>query len=158
MRHSGYRQKDLFVSSCEFAIVLILRSTMASHSRSWNYNILHFFFVLLLCHSSKSLAFSSKPSEASSPIVALVTGANKGIGKEIAKAFLSAGITTILACRTNGKETAAELNSDYYCYLDLTDDESIDQCRAYVERTFGTLDILCNNAAICFTGNASCHG
>jgi carbonyl reductase 1 len=87
---------------------------------------------------------------ASAPKVALVTGANKGIGKEIARKFTEAGITTILACRTNGKETAAELNCKHSCYLDLTDDESIAQCAAYVQEHFGHLDILCNNAAICF--------
>lgn len=82
--------------------------------------------------------------------VALVTGANKGIGKEIARKFTEAGITTILACRTNGKETAAELNCEHSCYLELTDDESIAQCAAYVQEKFGRLDILCNNAAVCF--------
>jgi len=80
----------------------------------------------------------------------LVTGANKGIGREIARKFAESGITTILACRTNGKETAAELNCEHSCYLDLTDDESIERCVAYVQERFGKLDILCNNAAICF--------
>jgi carbonyl reductase 1 len=84
------------------------------------------------------------------PKVALVTGANKGIGKEIARKFAEAGITTILACRTNAKETAAELNCEHSCYLELTDDESIAQCAAYVQEHFGQLDILCNNAAVCF--------
>jgi carbonyl reductase 1 len=99
--------------------------------------------VSLLQHGAFALATSA-------PKVALVTGANKGIGKEIARKFTEAGITTILACRTNGKETAAELNCEHSCYLDLTDDESIAQCAAYVQEHFGQLDILCNNAAVCF--------
>jgi carbonyl reductase 1 len=82
--------------------------------------------------------------------VALVTGANKGIGFEIAKQLSAAGITTILACRTNGKEAAASLGCEHAVYLDLTDDASIAQCRDYVQQTFGKLDVLVNNAAICF--------
>jgi carbonyl reductase 1 len=82
--------------------------------------------------------------------VALVTGANKGIGFEIAKKLSAAGMITILACRTDGKEAAATLGCDHAVYLDLTDDASIAQCRDYVEQTFGTLDVLVNNAAICF--------
>jgi carbonyl reductase 1 len=83
--------------------------------------------------------------------VALVTGANKGIGKEIARKLSSdKDIITILACRTNGEKTAKELGCDHHCYLELTDDQSIEDCAKYVEETFGKLDILVNNAAICF--------
>ena len=84
--------------------------------------------------------------------IALVTGANKGIGKEIAKKFAKdASIEPILACRTNGKETAAELGCEHSVFLDLTDDASIAACREYIDEHFnGKLDILVNNAAICF--------
>jgi len=82
--------------------------------------------------------------------VALVTGANKGIGFEIAKKLHDAGITTIFACRTNGEEAAARLGCEHSVFLDLTDSVSIEKCRDYVEKKFGKLDILVNNAAICF--------
>lgn len=82
--------------------------------------------------------------------VALVTGANKGIGREIAKRLAEANIQTILACRTDGKKTALEIEGSHDIYLDLTDEASIEKCRDFVERKFGKLDILVNNAAICF--------
>ena len=84
--------------------------------------------------------------------IALVSGSNKGIGKEIARKFADdPSIESVLACRTNGKETAAELGCEHYCYLDLTDDASIAGCREYIDKHFdGRLDILVNNAAICF--------
>lgn len=84
------------------------------------------------------------------PRVALISGANKGIGNEIARKFCAAGIATVVACRTNGKETAAELSCAGHCYLELRDDRSVADCAAYVRETFGRLDVLVNNAAVCF--------
>lgn len=84
-----------------------------------------------------------------SPRIALVTGANKGIGKEIARKLVDANVTTVLACRSGGKEAAAELGCKHV-YLDLTNVESIHAARQYVQQEFGKLDILINNAAICF--------
>jgi carbonyl reductase 1 len=94
-------------------------------------------------------AFSSDKSQR---LVALVTGANKGIGREIAKLLAdeSSNITVILACRTDGKKIAQELGVDHSVYIDLADKTSIDQCAEYVKKEFGRLDILINNAAICF--------
>jgi carbonyl reductase 1 len=108
-------------------------------------HLLSLAFMMALLMQQGACALST-----TTPKVALVTGANKGIGKEIARKFAKAGITTILACRTNGKETATELNCEHSCYLELTDDKSIDQCAAYVLEHFGKLDILVNNAAVCF--------
>lgn len=90
--------------------------------------------------------------------VALVTGANKGIGFEIARKLATIpGITTVLACRNPELGTAAASRLSVECgadvrftKLDLTDIDSIDSTRAYIEREFGVLDILVNNAAICF--------
>jgi carbonyl reductase 1 len=80
----------------------------------------------------------------------VTTGAN-GIGKEIArKLFDASDITTILACRSGGDEAAAALGCKHVVYLDLTDKESIHLTRDYVSREFGRLDILVNNAAVCF--------
>jgi carbonyl reductase 1 len=111
--------------------------------------MISFAFVLLVMMTLLSQMASSL-STVVPKRVALVTGANKGIGFEIAKQLSAAGITTILACRTNGKEAAASLGCEHAVYLDLTDDASIAQCRDYVQQTFGKLDVLVNNAAICF--------
>jgi carbonyl reductase 1 len=105
-----------------------------------------FFMMKTLVAQVNSLASASERR------IALVTGANKGIGKEIAKKLANdASIVPILACRTNGKETAAELGCEHAVFLDLTDDASIAACRQYIDKHFnGKLDILVNNAAICF--------
>lgn len=86
------------------------------------------------------------------PRIVLVTGSNKGIGKEIARKFANdPSIEPVLACRTDGKETAAELGCKHSIYLDLTDDASITACRKYIDENLnGKLDTLINNAAICF--------
>ena len=81
--------------------------------------------------------------------VALVTGANKGIGKEIARKLIEKGVTTILACRSDGERTAKELGGKAI-YLDLMDHASICAAGDFVELEYGKLDILINNAAICF--------
>lgn len=101
--------------------------------------------LLLMLLSLRSASLSTGETR-----FALVTGANKGIGYEIAKQLSSAGITTILACRTNGRTAAASLGCEHSIFLDLTDDASIEQCRDYISTNFGKLDILVNNAAICF--------
>jgi carbonyl reductase 1 len=95
--------------------------------------------------------------------VALVTGANKGIGKEIARKLHAAGFTTVLGCRDpklgdaakneilGTKRSAAESGAAVaVCPLDLADAASIKSCAEFVESTYGRLDVLVNNAAVCF--------
>ena len=94
--------------------------------------------------------------------VALVTGASKGIGLEIARKLGAVeGLTLILGCQEEaaGEAAADELHAAgcvaeivvQRIELDaLQDSASIPGARAYLEREFGRLDILINNAAICF--------
>ena len=93
--------------------------------------------------------------------IALVTGGNKGIGKEIARRIgTEPDFTVIIASRdvTLGREAAHDLkNGEYECDcvalpvpLDLTDDNSIAAAARHVEKEYGRLDVLVNNAAICF--------
>ncbi len=83
--------------------------------------------------------------------IALVTGANKGIGKEIARQLLTAGQTVYIGSRDaeRGKQTVAELGGDSrLLVLDVTDEQSIARAAAEVE----ALDILVNNAGIMTDG------
>jgi NAD(P)-dependent dehydrogenase (short-subunit alcohol dehydrogenase family) len=78
---------------------------------------------------------------------ALVTGANKGIGKQIARQLADAGLTVFVGSRdaARGERTAAEIGGDARALvLDVTDAASI----ADAARQVATLDILVNNAGI----------
>jgi NAD(P)-dependent dehydrogenase (short-subunit alcohol dehydrogenase family) len=81
--------------------------------------------------------------------VALVTGANKGIGKEIARQLVEAGVTVVLGTRDRERGTAAALEiGASSVQLDVTDIESVAEAAKVVERDYGHLDILVNNAGI----------
>ncbi|MFC7383718.1 SDR family NAD(P)-dependent oxidoreductase [Sphaerisporangium rhizosphaerae] len=89
------------------------------------------------------------------PQVALVTGANQGIGREIAAQLAERGMTVLLGARDPGKgeEAAAALRSATGAdvrtvTLDVTDRASIDAVTRYVAERFGVLDVLVNNAGI----------
>lgn len=84
--------------------------------------------------------------------VALITGANKGIGLETARQLGTQGITVLIGARdrARGEEAAAELRESgtdaRFVQLDVTDDESVARAAAWVETEYGRLDILVNNA------------
>lgn len=83
--------------------------------------------------------------------IALVTGANQGIGLQIAKELTAAGLTVLLAARNleRGKAAAQTVRGDIHpIQLDVTDPVSIQAAATQVEQQFGRLDILINNAAI----------
>jgi NAD(P)-dependent dehydrogenase (short-subunit alcohol dehydrogenase family) len=86
--------------------------------------------------------------------VALVTGANKGIGFETARQLGNMGITVLLGSREKGRgEKAVEtLRGEgidaRLLVLDVGDRITIDRAAADVERDFGKLDVLVNNAGI----------
>jgi NAD(P)-dependent dehydrogenase (short-subunit alcohol dehydrogenase family) len=76
-------------------------------------------------------------------LVALVTGANEGIGKEIARQLAGAGLTVYVGSR--GERAVAEIGGGArLLLLDVTDGAGI----AAAARRAGTLDILVNNAGI----------
>ncbi len=86
--------------------------------------------------------------------VAVVTGSNKGIGLEICRQLSSQGVEVILTSRNieKGHEAIAELKSAgldvKYHQLDITNEESIDQFVKDLEKDYGKVDILINNAGI----------
>jgi NAD(P)-dependent dehydrogenase (short-subunit alcohol dehydrogenase family) len=83
--------------------------------------------------------------------IALVTGANQGIGLQIATDLAANGLTVLLASRNleRGKAAAQTIQGDVHpIQLDVTDEASIRAAAAQVEQKFGRLDVLVNNAAI----------
>lgn len=86
--------------------------------------------------------------------VALVTGANRGIGLEIARQLGREKITVFIGARDKGRGAEArdllqEEGIDAHdVELDVTSQQSIDQAAALVDDRFGRLDILVNNAGI----------
>jgi len=87
--------------------------------------------------------------------VALVTGANTGVGFQVAKALANDGYTVYVAARDIQKGEAAvyEIGSNAKAIqLDITDTESINAAVAKILNEFGYLTLLVNNAAISHAG------
>lgn len=87
---------------------------------------------------------------------ALITGANTGIGFQIAKDLAAKGITVLIGSRNleNGEKAAREIGSGAHAVqLDVTKQSSIDAAAARIGKEFGHLDILVNNAGISKIGS-----
>jgi NAD(P)-dependent dehydrogenase (short-subunit alcohol dehydrogenase family) len=87
--------------------------------------------------------------------VALITGANQGIGFQIAKSLAAHGFTVLVGSRNleNGKEASRNIEGDGHALqLDVTDQASIDSAADRVRNEFGRLDVLVNNAGIAHAG------
>jgi NAD(P)-dependent dehydrogenase (short-subunit alcohol dehydrogenase family) len=87
--------------------------------------------------------------------VALVTGANKGIGLQIAKDLAAHGFTALVGSRNleNGEAAAKSIGAAAHAVqLDVTDQASIAAAAERIRNEFGRLDVLVNNAAISHTG------
>jgi NAD(P)-dependent dehydrogenase (short-subunit alcohol dehydrogenase family) len=87
--------------------------------------------------------------------VALVTGANKGIGLQIAKDLAAHGLTVLVGSRNleHGERAAKSIGAAAFALqLDVTDQASIAAAAARIRNEFGRLDVLVNNAAISHAG------
>lgn len=86
--------------------------------------------------------------------IALITGANRGIGYEICRQLAQQGLHVILTSRdpAKGERATATLRQGglevSFCQLDVTNPDSVHRARDYVQHTFGRLDVLVNNAGI----------
>lgn len=83
--------------------------------------------------------------------IALITGANQGVGFQVAKELVANGVTVLLGARDAAKGTAAaqEIGDGAIpIQLDVTDGASIRAAQARIEGEFGRLDLLVNNAGI----------
>ena len=86
--------------------------------------------------------------------IALVTGANKGIGHEVARQLGTQGHTVLLGARDpeRGRAAAQQLCdaglNARWLELDVTNPPSVARSAAWIEAEYGVLDVLVNNAAI----------
>ena len=90
-------------------------------------------------------------------LIALITGANQGVGNEIAKALAANGYIVYLGSRSmeNGEKAAAEIGDNAKAVqLDVTQQESINAAVAKIASEYGRLDLLVNNAGISHAGTS----
>src|SRR5258708_218540 len=87
--------------------------------------------------------------------VALVTGANKGIGLQIAKDLAARGFTALVGSRNleHGETAAKSVGADARALqLDVTSQASIDAAAERIRNELGRLDVLVNNAGVSHAG------
>jgi NAD(P)-dependent dehydrogenase (short-subunit alcohol dehydrogenase family) len=95
--------------------------------------------------------------------IALITGANKGIGFETARQLGARGVTVLAGARDEARGRRAEQAlrealADHggaearFVPLDVTDAKSVQEAADWIDREYGRLDILVNNAAIAVGG------
>lgn len=86
--------------------------------------------------------------------IALVTGGNKGLGKEVVRQLAKHGMTVYLGSRDTGRGEAAarslvEEGLDVIpLRLDVTENESVASAASELQRVHGRLDVLVNNAGV----------
>src|SRR6202453_1320164 len=100
------------------------------------------------CQPRGALSMRDKP-------VALITGANQGIGLQIAKDLVTHGFTVLVGSRNleRGEAAAKEVGPDARALqLDVTDQASIAAAAERIRKELGRLDVLAKNPAISHTG------
>ncbi|MGT2425594.1 SDR family NAD(P)-dependent oxidoreductase [Amnibacterium kyonggiense] len=87
--------------------------------------------------------------------IALITGANQGVGKQVAKELAEHGVTVLIGSRDvrRGEDAAAEIGlGTRAVQIDVTDHDSISGAAAFIEAEFGRLDLMVSNAGISHAG------
>jgi len=81
--------------------------------------------------------------------IVLVTGANRGIGREVARQLARRGDTVLLGSRdvAKGERAAADVGAEAV-RLDVTDPVTVDAVAATVAARYGRLDVVVNNAGV----------
>jgi NAD(P)-dependent dehydrogenase (short-subunit alcohol dehydrogenase family) len=161
-----YIKKISFISCM---VLLILAFTIIPSSK------IFFLFPLLIIISSLSYLLLSQVDNHPLCIrsrkrklgmakneIAVVTGANRGLGFEVCRQLAIKGVRVILSARNEakGKEAAESLKKEGldvdFHQLDVTDKNSIRHFAEYVKERYGKLDILINNAGTLIDSQDSC--
>lgn len=98
---------------------------------------------------------SQNESQTENRPVALVTGANQGVGFQIAKSLADNGYIVYVGSRnlSNGEKAVADIGVNAYAIeLDVTKQSTINAAMERIEKESGHLDLLVNNAAISHAG------
>ncbi|MFK0022681.1 SDR family oxidoreductase [Streptomyces sp. NPDC090798] len=96
--------------------------------------------------------------------IALITGANKGIGRAAAEQLAALGMTVLVSARDprRGEDAATALRAAggnaHAVVLDVTDQATARMAAQQIEERFGHLDVLINNAGITGSGQVSPEG
>ena len=82
--------------------------------------------------------------------IALVTGANRGIGLEVCRQLAELGYSVVAGSRdlAKGQQAMGKATGIVVQQLDVTDLENVQALAKWVEETYGHLDVLVNNAAL----------
>ena len=102
----------------------------------------------------------SQTKELNTERIALITGANKGIGLQVARELALSGYTVLIGARAEslGHEAAVKLQEKglrvLNVQLDVTDAASIQAAASMIQERFGKLDVLVNNAGISIDAGA----
>jgi NAD(P)-dependent dehydrogenase (short-subunit alcohol dehydrogenase family) len=92
--------------------------------------------------------------------VAIISGAGRGIGYETARSLIWLGVKVIIAeiNKESGKEAEVGLNEEFgsekalFIHTDVSKEKSIKNLKAEVDKRFGKMDIIINNAINIFVG------
>ncbi|HEY6297341.1 MAG TPA: SDR family NAD(P)-dependent oxidoreductase, partial [Streptosporangiaceae bacterium] len=96
--------------------------------------------------------------------IALITGANKGIGLQTARQLGARGVTVLVGARDEEQGLEAERGlraggaDATFIRLDVTDPESVRDAADWIEKEHGRLDVLVNNAGIARSGPTAARG
>ena len=80
--------------------------------------------------------------------IALVTGCNRGIGKQIAELFANNGAIVYAVARKTDSLSSIASDKIIPCYVDVTDNTAIKELFLQIKKQHGRLDVLVNNAGI----------
>ena len=85
---------------------------------------------------------------------ALVTGANKGIGREVARELVTKGFKVFVGARNAeaGETTAKEIGAEFL-QIDVANADSVDAAARELGKRINALDVLVNNAGIIVDGD-----